>query len=137
MSDLLSCPFCGGEAVQTRPADVHCKNSLCAGYKTRHMRPEEWNTRADLNAAALAERDALRARVERLEEALTPSGDTKAEYISEFYHTIELSHPGLGTEHRRISVPWTTIKEIMAAIHARAAADPARVAQIAKGEGDE
>lgn len=52
-------------------------------------------------------------------EALTPSADTKAAYMGEFSFTVELAHPRLGTERRSIDVPWTTIKEIMAAIRER------------------
>lgn len=57
----------------------------------------------------------------RLREALTPSAETKAAYIGEF----SVSFPDYdenGIEYtRKINVPWTTIKEIMAAISARAA----------------
>ena len=53
-------------------------------------------------------------------EALTPSGDTKAAYIGEFEHVIyDLDEDG--KEHpRSITVPWTTIKDIMKAIRDRA-----------------
>jgi hypothetical protein len=57
---------------------------------------------------------------ERYREALTPSAETKAAYIGEFSFKVELAHPRLGSEFRSIDVPWTTIKEIMAAIRARA-----------------
>jgi hypothetical protein len=60
--------------------------------------------------------------VERYREALTPSAETKAAYIGEFSFKVELAHPRLGSEFRSIDVPWTTIKEIMAAIRARARA---------------
>lgn len=73
----------------------------------------------------LDDNESLRARVKALEEALRPSAATKAAYIGEF------SFPGViqytndeGQEcedHHKICVPWTTIKEIMAAIRARAA----------------
>lgn len=64
------------------------------------------------NAEAEAEARAMR-------EALTPSGDTKAAYVGEFSMpvTLRLRHE---EEVRRVEVPWTTIKEIMAAIKARA-----------------
>jgi hypothetical protein len=55
----------------------------------------------------------------RLREALTPSGDTKAAYIGDFSFPITL-RLGHEEETRRVDVPWTTIKEIMAAIRARA-----------------
>lgn len=59
---------------------------------------------------------------EGLEKALTPSADTKAEYMGEFTiavdrYGIELDEPDDETARvDRIPVPWTTIKEIMAAI---------------------
>lgn len=60
------------------------------------------------------------ARIEALEEALTPSGDTKAAYMGEF--SVRLPDIGPDGEEymRSINVPWTTIKAIMAAIRARA-----------------
>jgi hypothetical protein len=48
----------------------------------------------------------LSARLERFEEALTPSGDTKAAYSGEFFIN-------------KTMVPWTTIKEIMKMIRER------------------
>lgn len=68
--------------------------------------------------ALLAERDALQRRVERLEEALTPSGATKAAFLGEFEFPVE----GYGD----VAVPWTTVKEIMKAILARALSPEAR-----------
>ena len=62
----------------------------------------------DLIAVPSAERTAAA----RMREALEPSGDTKAAYLGEFSF-----HDGL----KKRVVPWTTIKEIMAAIRARAA----------------
>jgi len=78
-----------------------------------------------------AERDALRAKLAKAVEALTPSEDTKAAYIGEFSFPITLVHPGLDKETIRLSVPWTCIKEIMAMIRARAT-----LAKI-KGEADD
>ena len=57
---------------------------------------------------------------DRLREALTPSAETKAAYMHEFRMTI----PGVGDDGaeytRTVNIPWTTIKEIMAAIRNRA-----------------
>ena len=54
-------------------------------------------------------------------EALTPSGDTKAAYIGEFSFSLTRID-GNGDEYsEKVYVPWTTIKEIMAAIRNRAA----------------
>lgn len=57
------------------------------------------------NAALVAERD-------RLVEALTPSAETKGAYIGEF----ERLHEHIGVK----TIPWTSVKQIMAAILARA-----------------
>ena len=69
----------------------------------------------------IAERDALQAKLAAAEEALKPSAETKAEYMGEFSwkeeSLDEYEEPCL----RTIYVPWTTIKEIMKAIKARAA----------------
>mgnify|MGYP000865881722 FL=1 len=66
------------------------------------------------NAPAMAE------EIKRLREALTPSTETKAAYIGEFHFTVE-SYAGGGEKYNRyVTVPWTTVKEIMAAILARA-----------------
>ena len=62
----------------------------------------------------------LEAERDRMREALTPSADTKAAYMSEFEMAVTRSLPGGDTDYRRVSVPWTAIKEIMAAISARA-----------------
>jgi hypothetical protein len=110
----------------------------------------------DQAAAALralaAERDALQAqlaeanralaewadvsqrnyqRAKALEEALTPSGDTKAAYSGEFYISV---YCGLDEDEdeiwRDVPVDWTTIKAIMATIKARAT-----LAKIGGGDG--
>ncbi|HET7413397.1 MAG TPA: hypothetical protein VFJ18_12135 [Pararhizobium sp.] len=77
---------------------------------------------------AEAERDRLAAENERLREALTPSADTKAAYWGEFYMGVTLHARGQ-EDCRRIQIPWTSIKEIMAAITARAALDTAKGAE--------
>ncbi len=83
-----------------------------------------------LYAAPPAEREELarlRAENERLTEALTPSGDTKAAYWGEFsFHREQRvesddDDDDDAWETVSLSVPWTVIKEIMAAIRARAA----------------
>lgn len=63
--------------------------------------------------ALLDEIERLRRCRYALEEALTPSAETKAAYIGEFSFPVEgYSDP--------VAVPWTTTKEIMADIKARA-----------------
>lgn len=60
-------------------------------------------------------------RIEKLEAALTPSTDTKAEYSGEF--TFD-AHADM-----HVMVPWTTIKEIMAYILKRATSEKASEAK--------
>lgn len=64
--------------------------------------------------------DALRARVAKLEEALTPSADTKAAYMGEFSFCISEFDEDGEEFARVVDVPWTTIKDIMEAIARRA-----------------
>lgn len=71
----------------------------------------------------------LLAENRALIDALTPSGDTKAAYIAEFKFDVEVWDPDGGEDGdgeavmESTTVPWTTVKEIMAAIsrHARQA----------------
>lgn len=66
-----------------------------------------------------APNDDLRAA---LEKALTPSAETKAAYIGEFSFSITMQTED-GVEYQQgVVVPWDTIKKIMAAIRAHAAA---------------
>lgn len=53
-------------------------------------------------------------------EALTPSGATKAAYIGQFNFTVCRPDEDGEEIYEKVLVPWTTIKEIMTAIHARA-----------------
>jgi hypothetical protein len=59
---------------------------------------------------------ALEAENARLREALTPSAATKASYIGEFRFPLET----VDGDTPSVTVPWTTIKQIMAAILNRA-----------------
>ncbi len=62
----------------------------------------------------------LRGKIERLQESLTPSGETKAAYIGEFSFGVD-DRDEEGEEcTRNVVVPWTTVKEIMGAIRKRA-----------------
>jgi hypothetical protein len=77
-------------------------------------------------ASLLVELSRLRAEKAKLVEALTPSGATKAAYHGEFSFS-ETSQfwddvtEEWATHTKNTLVPWTTIKEIMVAIRARAA----------------
>jgi len=67
--------------------------------------------------------DAMEIGHDRLIEAVTPSTATKAAYMGEFSMRIpEIDEDG--NEYMcNVNVPWTTIKEIMKAIAARANVD--------------
>lgn len=69
------------------------------------------------DAARIAE---LTAERDALLDALTPSDDTKAAYMGDF--SIDLTRVDeCGDEYfERVFVPWSTIKEIMAAVKQRA-----------------
>jgi hypothetical protein len=56
----------------------------------------------------------LERKLERMREALTPSGGTKAAYIGEFFVSCS------GTDKHWVAVPWTTIKDVLAAVRKRA-----------------
>lgn len=61
------------------------------------------------------------AEIERLRAALAPSSDTKAAYSGEFHFEEYYLDEDSNDAVRKITVPWATVKEIMAAIRARAA----------------
>lgn len=76
----------------------------------------EFKVDRERHARSLAEN-----RVQTLEEALTPSENTKAEYIGEFkFPVFDFTDDGGNEEYRDETVPWAAIKEIMGAIKARA-----------------
>jgi hypothetical protein len=69
----------------------------------------------DAAAKLERERDEARELVERLLEALTPSGATKAAYIG------EVTEPDATRAAGKRTVSWTAIKDTMALIRQRAA----------------
>lgn len=83
--------------------------------------------------------DALEAKstqCEAMRSALTPSAETKAAYIGEFHFYIDEQSDDAACEvSRKVAVPWTTIKEIMAAILARTTLHPEWTGQT-HDEGD-
>lgn len=81
---------------------------------------DERGTMIDKIQSERARAEAAEAEVVRLRKALTPSANTKTAYIKNFSFPITL-YLGHEEETRQVTVPWTTIKEIMAAIRARAA----------------
>lgn len=56
-----------------------------------------------------------------VKEALEPSGSTKFAYMGEFSFSREVIDENGDDVTETLKVPWTTIKEIMAAISERAA----------------
>ena len=78
-------------------------------------------------SAALAEYvRPLQDEVKRLREAVTPSGDTKAAYMGEFFFPMTVTDEDGNEGTVRVLVPWDTIKEIMGAIRDRALLEGAK-----------
>ena len=74
------------------------------------------------------------ARIATLEAALSPNSETKAAYSGEFAFATN-RYDSKGNEYTEmVVVPWTTIKEIMAAILNRAALTDAPDAGRVTGE---
>lgn len=98
-------------------AVCHCGEDRKHGHCDNHS--FVWNPCPDTQMLqdAIIEITRLRAENAAMREALTPSGETKTAYIDEF--EWDDTHDDGGCTVRRV-VPWTTIKEIMAAIQARA-----------------
>lgn len=65
--------------------------------------------------------EGLEADVAKLREALTPSAETKAAYWGEFYFMHPVMNENGDEDWEKLQIPWTSIKEIMNAISARAA----------------
>jgi hypothetical protein len=94
-------------------------------------RTERFQAKADALAAELAESRSdnlayvtrTEARIAALEAALTPSAETKAIYHGEFHFDITCKDELGGEYLRNCMVPWTTVKEIMAAILAYSSAE--------------
>ena len=101
--------------MQMRHREMLAADELMRKHQGRAVAAE-----ADRDRLAAANA-ALDAKVAGLVEALEPSAETKAAYMGEFYMGVTMSHPCLGEETRKVQIPWTTIKEVMAAIRARAA----------------
>lgn len=106
--------------------DCHQAADALATLTARVAELERERDQALDHAAMIMEAcEATEAQLAKAVEALTPSGETKAAYIGEFSFMIDevvTSDDGDEVENRReVTVPWTTVKEIMAAIRARAA----------------
>ncbi|WMT88234.1 hypothetical protein NO932_06395 [Pelagibacterium sp. 26DY04] len=76
--------------------------------------------------AIIAGMQRVAKRMDEVIDALKPSAETKAAYTGEFSFPLEYVDDDGNSATTRVQVPWTTIKEIMAAIRARAALHPER-----------
>jgi len=110
--------------------DPHHTQALAAGYAS----VGEWVAAKDAEIGGLKasvsilneqsenlwlEICALRQEIARYRDALDPN-KTKRAYIGEFSFNVPDFDECGGRTYRRIDVPWPTIREIMAAISARA-----------------
>lgn len=109
---------------------THLESWLSEAYTHCQYGSKEWCEGYLVNALETIREQA--AEIDRLKEALTPSAGTKAEYIGEFTIAVEryVNDDGEADDenidpYEHISVPWTTIKEIMGAIRTRALLTPA------------
>lgn len=86
--------------------------------------PEEMGRRVLQDSAQVAEIARLRYELAQLEAALTPSGETKYLHIGEYKFTEGLpdwrDEDGELHPPAHATVPWTTVKEIMARIKSTA-----------------
>ncbi len=131
MTDYPNCPKCGskwgtvglrrsfikwkcGNTNEDIPQPDTCRireleRELAEAHK--HL-DEKWGRDPYLGHIQTANTK-LRAKRDALIEALTPSAGTKCEYMGEW--EVVASHIG-----HTVDIPWTTIKDIMAAIRNRA-----------------
>jgi hypothetical protein len=117
INDELTTQLDGALAAKEK-AEGERDKALALKKEWRDAHGRESRNLADVLGRALkaeSERSAALAEIARLKAALTPSAETKIAYMSEFQFpsTIERTY--------NETVPWTTIKEIMAAICVRAA----------------
>lgn len=109
------------DMLQERLREPWEKMNLVAAKKINRILAD----RREADAAIMLLRQELataRARCIALNEALTPSAETKAAYIGEVKFTVSTGFDEDGSEiWQDITVPWTTTKDIMAMILGHAA----------------
>lgn len=117
------------DALKSLSAQVdtltRAKEKLREDRNAQRSRANRIEMELNLARSYLALRDAristLEAQLKAFREALEPSAETKALYIGEFSFNVEFGVDAEGNDYSRsITVSWTTTKEIMKAISARA-----------------
>ena len=101
-------------------AEEECRDAYTAADRIEELDQAcaKW---AEVSQSNYQRAKAAEAKLAKAVEALTPSGDTKAEYAGEFHISVYDAEDEDGNEiWRKVPVDWTTIKAIMAAIKARA-----------------
>jgi predicted nuclease with TOPRIM domain len=131
LSAKVSAYIVGAKSVQVRVTDLRTllasNAALEAELKGAEEQIEDLENEVSGYEADAKTREveitALEAKLREAEDAMTPSADTKAAYSGEFRMGITLRLKA-DEEYRAVLIPWTTIKEIMAAIKARAFLTP-------------
>jgi hypothetical protein len=88
---------------------------------------ETRNVEADITIKQLlADNEQLSAALCRLQEALTPSIDTKSAYVGTFVYSVDGFDDDGNACSDEVCVPWHAIKDIMKVIRERAAVEPCK-----------
>ena len=119
-SEKRDCSVCDGYGKVQRYDPPYGQRDCggCDATGERHVLDQRF--REDLRRTLNALREQGEA-LARYEEALTPSGDTKSAFHGEFSWMEEMTDLDGEIYTHKVFVPWTTVREIMAAIKARAA----------------
>ena len=104
------------EALTAKVAELEaCLERQGSGHR------EDLDEIANVSVERLRRAESAEAERDRLREALAPSGATNAAYLGEFHFSQTMIGDDGNDVIVKTYVPWTTVKEIMAAILARAA----------------
>lgn len=116
--DFYSAVECALQYEKERDSLRAENERLSRAWEAKHKSEKTANDLAKIDFELAQE---LIAENQALREALKPSGDTKAAYIGEFKFGIDMCDEDGEEYSQSVTVPWTTVKEIMAVIQARAA----------------